>query len=271
MPAVAQSGRRLARHLLWKCGAMVPPLSTRRPLAALACLLLAGACAATPKESQSDALATDAGGGCPTAPSTVSRSPSTIADAVALANGMLGNNASLSIDCYLSALSRPLTMLGAISTFSLQPSVQGALNPRVFIFSGNLVMSVVPTGLGSPDIEVSEYTSPVRSIKGQIAFPLTAPLTQAEPYDSVRLGYGTVCGNCHPAEQPAPQVTVTAAFESEVFQPTATTIVPLEKMLDDNATCDPQQDPQRCAILNALFNHGAVVTGAFSPDAPTFN
>jgi hypothetical protein len=246
-------------------------------------LPLLGACAAAPKESQPGRLSTDASsdlssdlssaatGGCPTAPGTVSRSPATIADAVALANGLLGDNASLSIDCFLSALSRPMTMLGAVSIFSLQPSVQGALNPRIFIFSGNLVMSVVPAGMGSPDIELAEYTSPVRSIKGQMAFPLTAPLTAADPYDSIRLGAGTVCGSCHPAEQQAPQVTVTAAFESEVLQPTSTAVVPLQKMQDDNATCDPQQDPQRCAILNALFNHGAVVSGAFSPEAPTFN
>ncbi|HVY39154.1 MAG TPA: hypothetical protein VHM31_14515 [Polyangia bacterium] len=243
-------------------------------------LILVSACGAAPQERSgpdagtpaADAAAPppDASSGCPAAPTAALASPATVADAVALANALLARRSPLSLDCFLSALQRPLTVLGVISTFSLQPSVGGAMNPRIFIFSGNLVMSVVPAGEGSPFVELAEYTSPIRSIKGQLAFPVTAPIPLADAYDSIRDGdAATTCGVCHRYEEPAPQVTAAAAFESGVLAPVPTDVVPLQRMQDDLSTCDPQSEPERCAILNALFSRGPVLTGAFSPDAPT--
>lgn len=243
-------------------------------------LLLVSACGAAPQErAQPDAAGPaadagvpppDAGNGCPAAPTPAMASPSTIADAVALVNALLARRSPLSVDCFLSALQHPLTVLGVISTFSLQPSVNGAMNPRIFIFSGNLVMSVVPAGEGSPFVELAEYTSPIRSIKGQLAFPVTAPIALADAYDSIRDGdSATTCGVCHRYEEPAPQVTAAAAFESGVLAPLPSDVVPVQRMQDDLSTCDPQNEPDRCAILNALFSRGPALTGAFSPDAPT--
>jgi len=259
---------------------MAYPSSPRRAPAALACLLVAAAavsgCAVSQDQSQADAAppapdAPDPIDGCPARPSGVSGSPSSVADAVALANGLLGTNPSLSIDCFLAALTRPLTLVGSISTFSLQPSVNGAHDPRLFIFSGNLMFSAVPAGNGSPFIELAETTTPLRSIKAQLGpFPLTAPIPAAAPYDDIRQGAGTVCGACHAAEEPAPQVTVAAAFDSAVLQPFTTALVPLDQMQSDAASCDPQQDPARCAVLNGVFGHGTVVSGAFPADAQTF-
>jgi len=40
-------------------------------------------------------------------------------------------------------------------------------------------------------------------------------------------------------------------------------------MQEQARTCDPQQEPYRCALLRALFQRGDVLTGAFAPDAPT--
>ena len=70
------------------------------------------------------------------------------------------------MDCFLERLDRPLTVLGVASVFSLQPAV-GARSPRIFIFDPGLVMSVVPAGMGSPYLELAEYTTPLRSIKAQ--------------------------------------------------------------------------------------------------------
>jgi len=250
---------------------------------ALASLLLfLSACGAAPQEqSQPDAATSrsdggvpppDASSGCPAAPTAGLASPGTIADAVALANALLAQRSPLSLNCFLSALERPLTVLGVVSMFSLQPSVDGALNPRVFIFSGNLVLSVVSAGDGSPFVELAEYTSPVRSIKGQLALPVTAPVPLADVYDSIRArDYGTTCGECHGDEEPAPQVTAATAFESGVLAPEPSDVVPVQRMQDDFTTCDPLKEPDRCAILEALFSRGPVLTGSFSPDAPTFN
>ncbi|HVT09330.1 MAG TPA: hypothetical protein VHO67_17845 [Polyangia bacterium] len=189
---------------------------------------------------------------------------------MALANALLARRSPLSLDCFLSALQHPLTVLAVVSTFSLQPSVNGALNPRIFIFTGNLVMSVVPAGEGSPFVELAEYTSPIRSIKGQLAFPVTAPIGLADAYDSIRDGdAATTCGVCHRYEEPAPQVTAAAAFESGVLAPLPSDVVPVQRMQDDLSSCDPRSEPDRCAILSALLSRGPVLTGAFSSDAPT--
>jgi hypothetical protein len=250
----------------------MPAGRARTALVALLVSALAG-CAASQEQSPLDAAPPmpDAADGCPARPSTATASPSSVPEAVALANGLLGNNPSLSIDCFLSALARPLTVVGSVSTFSLQPSVNGAHDPRLFIFSGNLMLSVVPSGSGSPFVELAETTTPLRSIKAQMGpFPLTAPIAAAAPYDDIRQNGGTVCGSCHPAEEVAPQVSVTAAFDSAVLQPFSNALVPLGQMQDDAAACDPQQDPARCAILKGVFSHGAVTAGAFPDDAQTF-
>jgi hypothetical protein len=244
----------------------------RRAPAALVCVLFLGACGGSQEQTRLGAgESSPDGGACPAVPSTVSTSPATISDAVALANALLGDQPSLSLECFVSSLSRPVKVLGTASTFSLQPG--NADNPRIFLFSGSLVMSVVPTGAANNQIELAQYTtSTVRSIKAQLVFPVGAPIAAPDPYDSVRLGTGgTICGDCHTGEALAPEVTVTQAFESDVFQPLASQIVPLQKMQDDTSTCDPQQDPERCAILNSVFSHGAVTTGAFDPNARTFN
>lgn len=252
---------------------MAPPRTTR---ATLACLVLSilGGCAASQEPSTFDATppAPDApADGCPARPANVSATPASVSDAVALANGLLGANPSLSIDCFLAALARPLTVVGSVSTFSLQPSVDGARDPRLFLFSDKLILSVVPSGSGSPFVELAEITAPLRTIKAQLGpFPLTAPIAAAAPYDDVRQGAGTVCGSCHPAEEQVPQITVTAAFESAVLQPFTTDLVPLDRMQTDTASCDVQQDAARCAILKGVFGHGAVVPGAFPADAQTF-
>ncbi|HSS38193.1 MAG TPA: hypothetical protein VLT58_05440 [Polyangia bacterium] len=253
---------------------------------ALASALLLAACSAAPQEKdRPDAAApqtdggsppmdggspsADAGVACPRVSDPALAAPSTIADAVALANALLAQRSPVSLECFLAAVKHPLTVLGVVSTFSLQPSVAGALNPRVFIFSGNLVMSVVPAGDASPFVELAEYTSPVRSIKGQLEFPVTAPVALADAYDSIHAGIGTVCSGCHRDEQQATQVTAAAAFESGVLAPLPSDVVPVQKMQDDWTTCDPQTEPERCAILKAILSPGPVLTGSFSADAPT--
>ena len=208
-------------------------------------------------------------GTCAELPPGISGSPSTIAQTVGLVNALLAARPpSLSLACFVQRLDRPLVTLGVQSTFSLQPA-DGPRSPRVFIFSGTLVMSVAAGGSASDRLELAEYPSPLRSIKAEIAFPVNAPVPLAEPYDRIRLGDGTTCGVCHRDERPAPEVSVTKAFESGVFNPRPQDVVPLPYMQDQAGACDPAQEPFRCALLNALFENGTVETGAFAPGAPT--
>jgi hypothetical protein len=209
---------------------------------------------------------------CPALPPGVSGSPMTIADAVGMANALVEQSAApLTIPCLLSRLDRPLTLLGCDSEFSLQPS-DGRRSPRMFAIFGptKLVMSVSPGGAAQDRIELAEYpTTPLRSIKAEMAFPMTAPVPLAEPYDRIRNGNGTVCGGCHHDEAPAPEVTVTNAFESGVFKPRPEDIVPLPEIEEQRRTCDPKQEPYRCAMFDALLDHGAIAPGALPADAPT--
>jgi hypothetical protein len=209
---------------------------------------------------------------CPALPAGVSGSPMTIADAVTMANALVAAGTEpLTIPCFLSRLARPFGVIGSSSTFSLQPAM-GRRNPRMFAFIGptRLVLSVSTVGAGSDRIELAEYpTSLLRSIKAELAFPMTAPVTRAEPFERIRMGSGTVCKSCHRDEMQAPQVTETKAFESGVFQPRFDELVSLPELQDYDRKCDPQQEPSRCALFSALLDHGEVTEAEFPAGAPT--
>jgi hypothetical protein len=209
---------------------------------------------------------------CPPLPGGVSGAPTTIADAVTMANALvLAGSTPLTIPCFLSRLTRPIAVIGSSSAFSLQPA-EGRRNPRMFVFIGppSLVLSISTTGGGSYRVELAEYpTSLLRSIKAELAFPMMAPVTQAEPFERIRSASGTVCGSCHRNELPAPEVTVSQAFESGVFQPRFDELLPVAEMQDLDRTCDPQAEPYRCAMFRALLDHGDVTNAKFPADAPT--
>ncbi len=237
----------------------------------LMCCALAVACGGSDSPGDVDPT-------CPPLPAGISGSPATIPDAIGMANALFTASSekmlsekTLSIDCFIRRLDRPLSALGVTSDFSLQPAV-GARSPRIFLFvdGGGLVLSVAPAGMGSPFLELAEYTSPLRSIKAQMTFPMTEPVAPAFPYDDIHVGDGTVCGGCHTHELPAPRVTVTQGFESDIFRPAASQIVPLPYIRSQADSCDAQHEPYRCAMLRSLFDHGNVVAGSFSPDAPLF-
>ena len=210
---------------------------------------------------------------CPGVPSGASGSPRTIPQVVDLVNALVGAGASpLTLPCLVSRFDRPLAIEGVDSEFSAQPA-DGVRSPRIFAFFGNddLIVSVVPAGDASDRLELAEYPTPLQSIKAEIAFPVVAPLPLALPYDRIRNadGTGTVCGGCHRYEVPAPQVTVTRAFLSGVFQPLDSEIVSIPFMEDQARSCDATAEPFRCALLRAVVQKGDVTAGAFPADAPT--
>jgi hypothetical protein len=208
---------------------------------------------------------------CPTLPAGVSGSPRTIPATVAMVNALVqAGSAPLTIPCFLSRLERPMGVSAVNSEFSLQPG-DGPRSPRMFAFLGELelILSVTPVGAAKDFLELAEYPTPLRSIKAEIAFPVTAPVPPAEPYERIRAGTGTVCGGCHRDERPAPSVTVATAFESGVFKPRPEDLVPLPSVREHQAACDPKVEPFRCAVFEALLGHGAVHEGQFPEDAPT--
>ncbi len=151
----------------------------------------------------------------------------------------------------------------------------GARSPRIFLFSGNLVISVAPEGVGADRIEVAEYTAPTRSIKGEIAFPVRTPITSNAPYERILYpgGFpddtGTVCRACHSPEQEVTDGSLPHRFESEVLRPLAAEEVSLPFLEDQTTACDSEKEPARCQMLTAVFGHGEVQPGHFSTMART--
>ena len=208
-------------------------------------------------------------------PAGVSRAPDTIDDAVALSNALVEvNQQPIGVACFVESLARPLHVVAVQSVVSLQPA-QGPRSPRIFLFSGNLVMSILPSGEGSDALEFGLLTTETRSIKAEIHFPLSAPLEPAEPYERILLEDAnlseerTVCSVCHGFERRVESIGFARAFESLAFRPTPRDLIPLDQVAAEYLTCDTSLEPQRCAMLTALFAPGQVYETVFPESLTT--
>jgi hypothetical protein len=236
-----------------------------RSLSALAALTL-GACGGTDRGAPANPpLETT---GC-VAPQGVSASPRNIDELVTLVNALQREHGtSLTIPCVVESLERPLGILAAESVLSLQPAM-GRRSPRFFLFSGDLVLSIATGTEGHDLLEMSTRVSDTRSIKAEMGFPLQGALSPAAVYDRIRLGNGTSCGFCHGFELPAAGVAITQAYESVIFRPLESQQVDLAFLRSEYDACDRQAEPDRCAMLAAVFGHGELEAQAFSPAART--
>jgi hypothetical protein len=245
---------------------------SRRRLRGFAALLLAS-CASAPERERPNAASDAAADAAPdaTAPPArcrpapgVSGAPRTIAEVAALANALPH---PLSLTCFLESLDRPLQLSAAVSTISLQPAPTPR-SPRIFLFSGEVIMSVVPEGTGKDLLELSQLVTGDRSLKAELKFPITAPLTPDDPFAHVRSDEGTTCRFCHPTETPAPEISANA-FVSGAFSPLPRALVAFETLQYERTVCDAAAEPDRCAFLGALFDHGEVRARGFPATVPT--
>lgn len=234
---------------------------------ASACSLLiaftALACAA-------DSTTTTAGGleaphGC-SLPNTVSAAPRSVDDVLAITQA-LPPDASLA--CFLETLEHPLNLAATASFLSLQPSV-GDRSPRMFLFFDPLFMSVVPAGSGQQRLEMTVLHAGYRSVKSEIIFPLNGPLEPDAPYRQIHApsGSGTVCSSCHGLEEPFADTP--GAFISNAFRPNPAERVSLEALQIETRKCNAQMEPERCAMLHALFDR-PVVPYVFPEAMPLFS
>jgi hypothetical protein len=176
----------------------------------------------------------------------------------------------VTLACFLESLARPLHVQAAHSLISLQPS--RLRSPRMFLFSGPLIMTIVPEGKGSNLVEMGQLVGPDRSLKAEVAFPVTRPLTAEDPYARVREGPGTTCRFCHRDEIRADDIGYAEAFVTGALRPADRDRVPLGEVLRERQLCagGPEPADERCAMLRALFDHGEVVPGEFPTTVPTF-
>lgn len=190
-------------------------------------------------------------------------SPTTIDEVVQLVNAL---PKPTSLDCVLESLERPLTLYASTSTGGAQPA-SGPNSPRIFLFSGDLVMSVVPEGFGSETLELAQAIGGRMSIKAELVFPVEDELAASAPYDQVDLGEGSTCGICHGSETRVESITFANAWASDVYQDEPELGLSLSFLRQNALDCDPEAEPQRCGMLDALFGHGEVVPGDLPRDS----
>ena len=193
---------------------------------------------------------------CAPAPGTTG-SPSSIAETVDLVNGL---PKPVSLPCFIEALERPLRLVATRSFFSAQPAV-GARSPRIFLFMEGIIHSVVPEGTARTLLEMGEETTPGSSIKAELEFPITENITLATAFERLPFDDITTCGACHNGKVPV--LGIEGAFESEVLRPADRELIPLADLENEARICDAQLEPERCAMLSALFQHGDVVAAEF--------
>lgn len=184
--------------------------------------------------------------------------PHTVDDVIARINAL---PRPVSVACFTASLPRPLSIVASTSRFSAQPA-GGAEDPRVFIFTAGSLLSVVTDGQGRNLLEVGELVTTSRTLKAEVAFPITAPISREDVY--AHLDYvpaATSCGLCHTGEEVHPAHRF--ARVSIAFRPPARTLVSLERVRGFAQACDPAVQHDRCLAWASLFGFGEVVEGSF--------
>jgi hypothetical protein len=189
-------------------------------------------------------------------PLGVSGTPRTLSQAITLMNAL---PRPTSLACFLQALSRPLDVYMTSSDDSLQPS-PGARSPRTFIMFEPLVMSIVFEGPAHIALELGYRTTPTRSIKTEILFPLTSNVTSANLFDEVMAGdEATRCSACHTGEvQTVNPDLANDVFESDILTPFDFEEVDIESLRAERESCNASLEPERCTMLSAFFDFGTI-------------
>lgn len=171
--------------------------------------------------------------------------------------------------CFVASLARPVDVVATSSVVSLQPAA-GARSPRIFVLEQGVVLSVVPEGDAGLLLELGEWDTPLRTLKGEIELPVTAPLDAGAPFARIKTGAGaTTCGICH--RQESPSATVTDGFVSAAFRPAPGELVKVSALAAEHQGCaDAGTSSQRCDLFHALFDFGEVRQGAFPTSVELF-
>jgi hypothetical protein len=239
--------------------------SVRWAYAVLVCMTIGLGCADADREDTRAAegrgaidagreptTATDAGAAGPCAArSDGTGAPQAIADVVTLIDTL---PQPLSLPCFVQALARPLAMQAVDSLFSAQPA-EGTRSPRIFLFFPGLTLSVAPAGMGSHLLEMGEHRPNDESLKAELEFPISEQLDAASPFARVRYDDTiSTCGFCHQGERREEAAPSPSAYVSPSFRPRASQRVPLTDLKAEADACDPSVEPERCALLHALFD-----------------
>lgn len=190
-------------------------------------------------------------------------SPATIEEVVALVNAL---PKPTSLACVLESLDRPLAIYASTSAASAQPA-SGTHNPRIFLFRGDLTLSVVLGSEGPETLEFAYAIGERLSIKAELEFPVDELLEPSAPYDQIAVAGGTTCGLCHGSEAPAASVDFAVAWASDVFQDEPEQSLSLSFLRQLALDCDHEAQPERCEMLDAIYGHGELEFGDLARDS----
>jgi hypothetical protein len=180
--------------------------------------------------------------------------PTTIAATLALIEDL---PRPVTIPCLLASLPRPLEIAATDSELSAQPSGSRTY-PRIFIRRQSLLLSVVPTGIGSRNLELSELDAGgTHSLKGDLLFPVTQALPPEAPYAHILndAGNGTLCAACHGGERRAGGELPKEAHLSIALRPHDAQLVPLAELEAVVDSCRRELD-DACRMLRSLYHGG---------------
>ena len=182
-------------------------------------------------------------------------SPQSIDEALTLLNAL---PSPVSVPCVIQSLDRPLGFRATRGTVSAQPALSEK-SPRIFLLNDHLTLSIVPDGRGRELLEFGESDGNGNSLKGELNMPIATPVTADKPYDHLRYNeHVTVCGLCHRDEVVAPEAGHANAYLSRAFKPLPQEVVDVDDVRAEWEACDPEVEPDRCAMLGAIFDHGPV-------------
>jgi hypothetical protein len=202
------------------------------------------------------------------APAGVSDQPRSIDQTVELVNAL---PKPLTLACFVEALARPLFLHATRSVLSQQPA-QGEGNPRLFFYLEPLLVSVVPAGVGAHLLELGEQRPGYRSLKAELSFPIDGAVSAAAPYEHALFSEGvTGCAFCHADEQRDPTLAGAPGYVSQSLRPRDSERVPLAGVRDELAGCDAEREPERCALLDAVFGWGSPADWDFPAEMPTLD
>lgn len=172
--------------------------------------------------------------------------------------------------CFIATLPRPLAVVATIGAMSVQPAA-GPSSPRIFFLLPKLVVSAVPSSDGSKVLELGEWMTTTRTLKGEVALPVTSPLTADAPFRRVLDRNGrTTCANCHRDEAIHPSIP--DAYVSVAYKPALGTFVTFNELQKLHDACTHEDDQsERCAMFHAIFDFGEVHAGAFAAEVETLN
>ena len=171
--------------------------------------------------------------------------------------------------CLLASLPRPLSIVATTSVNSAQPAVS-AQSPRLFVLGAGLVSSFVPEGPSAQLLELGEWVTATRTLKGELELPVVGPVAASLPLTRIETGTSaTTCGQCHRAE--AALAIGDAGYVSTAYRPNPGTEVKLPALAAEHQGCvDRREVTERCDYFHALFDFGPANQGAFATAVELF-